>query len=172
MLICLVFLCECFLKIAVCFSFQDHADIEWKFARTKLWMSYFEEGGTLPSPFNIIPSPKSVYYLIGCIKKHLFKGTSIKRLETFETLGVRSFQRFALICIATTALHTFSMPVWYCRLKTGGLPVVFRNGLVTKLMCIIRPYQHITLPLQTEITCSFVNGPFFSFYCRDVQPIM
>ncbi|XP_074496423.1 short transient receptor potential channel 4b [Sebastes fasciatus] len=68
----------------------DHADIEWKFARTKLWMSYFEEGGTLPSPFNIIPSPKSVYYLIGCIKKHLFKGTSIKRLETFETLGRRA----------------------------------------------------------------------------------
>lgn len=26
------------------FDFQDHADIEWKFARTKLWMSYFEEG--------------------------------------------------------------------------------------------------------------------------------
>ncbi|KAG7269983.1 hypothetical protein CRUP_021838, partial [Coryphaenoides rupestris] len=41
----------------------DHADIEWKFARTKLWMSYFEEGGTLPSPFNIVPSPKSAWYL-------------------------------------------------------------------------------------------------------------
>ncbi|XP_056586604.1 short transient receptor potential channel 5-like isoform X1 [Triplophysa dalaica] len=41
----------------------DHADIEWKFARTKLWMSYFDEGGTLPPPFNIIPSPKSVWYL-------------------------------------------------------------------------------------------------------------
>ncbi|XP_069468696.1 short transient receptor potential channel 5 [Ambystoma mexicanum] len=41
----------------------DHADIEWKFARTKLWMSYFDEGGTLPPPFNIIPSPKSIWYL-------------------------------------------------------------------------------------------------------------
>uniref|UniRef100_A0A8C8ELZ7 Transient receptor ion channel domain-containing protein n=1 Tax=Oncorhynchus tshawytscha TaxID=74940 RepID=A0A8C8ELZ7_ONCTS len=41
----------------------DHADIEWKFARTKLWMSYFDEGGTLPPPFNIVPSPKSVWYL-------------------------------------------------------------------------------------------------------------
>ncbi|KAH0499870.1 Short transient receptor potential channel 5 [Microtus ochrogaster] len=44
-------------------SFTDHADIEWKFARTKLWMSYFDEGGTLPPPFNIIPSPKSFMYL-------------------------------------------------------------------------------------------------------------
>ncbi|XP_051923006.1 LOW QUALITY PROTEIN: short transient receptor potential channel 5a [Hippocampus zosterae] len=42
----------------------DHADIEWKFARTKLWMSYFDEGGTLPPPFNIVPSPKSVWYLL------------------------------------------------------------------------------------------------------------
>ncbi|XP_048885749.1 short transient receptor potential channel 5-like isoform X1 [Brienomyrus brachyistius] len=46
----------------------DHADIEWKFARTKLWMSYFDEGGTLPPPFNIVPSPKSVWYL--CIWAH------------------------------------------------------------------------------------------------------
>ncbi|XP_047449245.1 short transient receptor potential channel 4b [Mugil cephalus] len=68
----------------------DHADIEWKFARTKLWMSYFEEGGTLPSPFNIIPSPKSVYYILGWINTHLFKRTNLKRLETFETLGRRA----------------------------------------------------------------------------------
>ncbi|XP_023681778.2 short transient receptor potential channel 4b [Paramormyrops kingsleyae] len=59
----------------------DHADIEWKFARTKLWMSYFEEGGTLPSPFNIIPSPKSICYLIRWIRKHLCKRTVSKRRE-------------------------------------------------------------------------------------------
>ncbi|TFK15224.1 PCTP-like protein [Platysternon megacephalum] len=49
----------------------DHADIEWKFARTKLWMSYFDEGGTLPPPFNIIPSPKSIWYLCKWIHKQL-----------------------------------------------------------------------------------------------------
>ncbi|TRY65987.1 hypothetical protein DNTS_003765 [Danionella cerebrum] len=64
----------------------DHADIEWKFARTKLWMSYFEEGGTVPPPFNIIPSPKSICYLIRWIKVHVFKRRS-KRTETFGTLG-------------------------------------------------------------------------------------
>lgn len=42
---------------------QEHADVEWKFARCKLWMSYFEDGGTVPPPFNIIPTPKSVGYL-------------------------------------------------------------------------------------------------------------
>ena len=42
---------------------QEKADIEWKFARSKLWISYFEDGGTVPPPFNIIPTPKSLYYL-------------------------------------------------------------------------------------------------------------
>ncbi|CDQ85002.1 unnamed protein product [Oncorhynchus mykiss] len=75
--------------LACVVSVQDHADIEWKFARTKLWMSYFEEGGTLPSPFNIIPSPKSIWYFICWIRKHIFKITRAKKTETFGTIGVR-----------------------------------------------------------------------------------
>uniref|UniRef100_A0A3P8YPQ0 Transient receptor ion channel domain-containing protein n=1 Tax=Esox lucius TaxID=8010 RepID=A0A3P8YPQ0_ESOLU len=43
---------------------ETDADVEWKFARAKLWMSYFDEGRTLPAPFNLVPSPKSFYYLI------------------------------------------------------------------------------------------------------------
>ncbi|XP_068455984.1 short transient receptor potential channel 4-like [Clinocottus analis] len=68
----------------------DHADIEWKFARTKLWMSYFEEGATLPPPFNIIPSPKSFWYLICWIKRQVCKRTRAKRPETFGSLGRRA----------------------------------------------------------------------------------
>ncbi|XP_013869614.1 short transient receptor potential channel 4b [Austrofundulus limnaeus] len=74
----------------------DHADIEWKFARTKLWMSYFEEGGTLSSPFNIIPSPKSVFYLCRWIKSFLIRRPSKKRLDTFETLGFRAAENVRL----------------------------------------------------------------------------
>ncbi|KAM3910722.1 short transient receptor potential channel 5 [Leptodactylus fuscus] len=59
----------------------DHADIEWKFARTKLWMSYFDEGGTLPPPFNIIASPKSIWYLCKWIHYQLCPG---KREEDFQ----------------------------------------------------------------------------------------
>ncbi|XP_056139655.1 short transient receptor potential channel 7 [Lampris incognitus] len=43
---------------------EDDADVEWKFARAKLWFSYFEHGGTLPVPFNLIPSPKSIITLL------------------------------------------------------------------------------------------------------------
>ncbi|CAF3440747.1 unnamed protein product [Rotaria socialis] len=44
-------------------TIEEHADVEWKFARSKLYMEYIQEGGTLPVPFNIIPTPKSIFYL-------------------------------------------------------------------------------------------------------------
>ncbi|KAM8835040.1 short transient receptor potential channel 6a [Synchiropus picturatus] len=47
---------------------EDDADVEWKFARAKLWFSYFEEGRTIPAPFNLIPSPKSLLGLSKGIK--------------------------------------------------------------------------------------------------------
>ncbi|KAM6471775.1 short transient receptor potential channel 4 isoform 2-T2 [Liasis olivaceus] len=76
------------LKI-VAFS-KDHADIEWKFARTKLWMSYFEEGGTLPTPFNVIPSPKSLWYLIRWLWRQLCRKNVKKKPESFGTIGRRA----------------------------------------------------------------------------------
>ncbi|VDD82693.1 unnamed protein product [Mesocestoides corti] len=33
----------------------EQADIEWKFARSKLWISYFAEGSALAVPFNLLP---------------------------------------------------------------------------------------------------------------------
>lgn len=111
-------------------------------------MSYFEEGGTLPSPFNIIPTPKSIYYFIGWIKTHLFKRTSLKRLETFENLGVRIFIDICLIHVVTYALYMYSMPVSYYRLKAGGSKrmksklhyrVSSLHFIVTKLIFNIRP---------------------------------
>uniref|UniRef100_A0A8D0FXY3 Transient receptor potential cation channel subfamily C member 6 n=1 Tax=Strix occidentalis caurina TaxID=311401 RepID=A0A8D0FXY3_STROC len=52
---------------------EDDADVEWKFARAKLWFSYFEEGRTLPVPFNLVPSPKSLLYLLLRIKNCISK---------------------------------------------------------------------------------------------------
>ncbi|XP_033834281.1 short transient receptor potential channel 4a [Periophthalmus magnuspinnatus] len=68
----------------------DHADIEWKFARTKLWMSYFEEGATLPAPFNIIPSPKSFWYLMCWAKRQICKRARSRRPESLGSLGRRA----------------------------------------------------------------------------------
>ncbi|XP_057551588.1 protein XNDC1N isoform X2 [Hippopotamus amphibius kiboko] len=43
---------------------EDAADVEWKFARSKLYLCYFREGLTLPAPFNILPSPKAIFFLL------------------------------------------------------------------------------------------------------------
>ncbi|CAF1011617.1 unnamed protein product [Adineta ricciae] len=67
----------------------NSTETEWKFARAKLWTSYFEDGGTLPPPFNIVPSPKSICYacrylyrrVCGCSKTHLRnRWQSIKKI--------------------------------------------------------------------------------------------
>jgi transient receptor potential cation channel subfamily C member 4 len=44
---------------------SERADVEWKFARTMLWISYFEDGDTLPPPFNLFPTMKNIKQFLG-----------------------------------------------------------------------------------------------------------
>ncbi|XP_061608345.1 short transient receptor potential channel 4-like isoform X1 [Phyllopteryx taeniolatus] len=74
----------------------DHADIEWKFARTKLWMSYFEEGATLPPPFNIVPSSKSFWYLVCWVKTRACRADGDARRDTIGTLGKRAAENLRI----------------------------------------------------------------------------
>ncbi|XP_074536174.1 short transient receptor potential channel 6 [Halichoeres trimaculatus] len=60
---------------------EDDADVEWKFARAKLWFSYFEYGGTLPVPFNLIPSPASVVSLWFGLREFIWDGPKSKSRE-------------------------------------------------------------------------------------------
>ena len=57
---------------------EEHSDTEWKFARTRLWMSYFEESSTLPPPFNILPTPKLFMKWCGIRKKDKLRRMSSK----------------------------------------------------------------------------------------------
>lgn len=67
---------------------QERADVEWKFARSRLWISYFEEGGTCPPPFNIIPAPKSVWYIFEWMKKRFFGRSKTIKKEHMKTIRV------------------------------------------------------------------------------------
>jgi hypothetical protein len=40
--------------------------VEWKFARSLLYMEYIGDGGTLPPPVNILGTPKAVLRAIFC----------------------------------------------------------------------------------------------------------
>ena len=80
----------------MCFD-KEKADVEWKFARSKLWISYFEEGGTVPAPFNIIPTPKSIWYLLRWIWVKLCGRKSLKtKKEYLKTVSqcIKDFDYF------------------------------------------------------------------------------
>ncbi|XP_067003737.1 transient receptor potential-gamma protein [Anabrus simplex] len=65
---------------------SERADVEWKFARSKLWISYFEEGGTVPPPFNIIPTPKSIWYLLQWLHRKLCGHSRAAKKEHMRTI--------------------------------------------------------------------------------------
>lgn len=62
--------------------YQEQSDTEWKFARTKLWMSYFDDGATLPPPFNVLPNVKWITRWFRTRKRHSIKhGSTIRRCK-------------------------------------------------------------------------------------------
>ncbi|XP_023311721.1 transient receptor potential-gamma protein [Anoplophora glabripennis] len=65
---------------------SERADTEWKFARSKLWISYFEEGGTVPPPFNIIPTPKSLWYIIEWVRRKFCGHSRAAKKEHMRTI--------------------------------------------------------------------------------------
>ncbi|XP_030384079.1 transient receptor potential-gamma protein isoform X1 [Scaptodrosophila lebanonensis] len=71
---------------------SERADVEWKFARSKLWISYFEEGGTCPPPFNIIPTPKSIWYAFKWMRRVFCSGSSAARREHLKTIRRKAQQ--------------------------------------------------------------------------------
>ncbi|KAL1783893.1 short transient receptor potential channel 7 isoform X1, partial [Sigmodon hispidus] len=101
---------------------EEDADVEWKFARAKLWLSYFDEGRTLPAPFNLVPSPKSFYYLIMRIKMCLVKlcKSKAKSCENDLEMGMLNskfrktrYQAGMGNSENPTANNTFSKPTRY-----------------------------------------------------------
>ncbi|CAF1235574.1 unnamed protein product [Adineta steineri] len=57
-------------------TIDDRADVEWKFARSRLYMEYIRDGNTLPVPLNICPTPKSFIYQMKRLKQKLFSDQS------------------------------------------------------------------------------------------------
>jgi len=79
-------------------NLKNQADEEWKFARSKLWISYVEEGSTLPPPFSLLPSPKSIYYLFRWFYRKVFCVKALKRKQQ-RWLSIRVSRIFLLLFI-------------------------------------------------------------------------
>lgn len=106
--------------------------MEWKFARSKLWISYFEEGGTVPPPFNIIPTPKSVWYVIRWMHRKLCRHSRAAKKEHMMTIRVRyvktgfnswrkHLQSFDMYFFLFTKRVCVSFHLFCCVLTLGSL---------------------------------------------------
>ncbi|KAJ6222598.1 hypothetical protein RDWZM_001143 [Blomia tropicalis] len=65
---------------------SEQSDKEWKFARSKLWLSYFSNGATVPPPFNILPTPKSLTYILSSLTRFCFGQTKKAKNEAMRTI--------------------------------------------------------------------------------------
>ncbi|KAJ8297880.1 hypothetical protein KUTeg_024411 [Tegillarca granosa] len=88
-------------------NIENHADMEWKFARSKLWMGYFDEGSTLPPPFNLLISPKSVYYFFNACRSLLSSCCSSSHRKQHRHSHSR--KRYNLIYMIKPDLHGFTI---------------------------------------------------------------
>ncbi|OAD57353.1 Transient-receptor-potential-like protein [Eufriesea mexicana] len=117
---------------------EERADKEWKFARTKLWMSYFEEGGTVPPPFNIIPPPKLFLRLCGLRKKKFTRTTSDRKKAQESKYGavmraliwryvVNAHSEHEMDPVTEDDVHELKSDLssWRCEL----LDILQRNGM-------------------------------------------
>ncbi|XP_018343411.1 PREDICTED: transient-receptor-potential-like protein [Trachymyrmex septentrionalis] len=117
---------------------EEHSDTEWKFARTKLWMSYFEDSGTLPPPFNIFPPPKLLFRLFGLQKKRIGRHCSQRRRAREYKYGtvmraliwryvVNTHSEHEMEPVTEDDVHELKSDLssWRCEL----LDILHRNGM-------------------------------------------
>ncbi|XP_031645300.1 short transient receptor potential channel 6 isoform X2 [Oncorhynchus kisutch] len=90
---------------------EDDADVEWKFARAKLWFSYFEEGGTLPVPFNLVPSPKSIIALVLGLRDLMLK--ALNRHKSCHNEDTELNEVNLIIMRVLSHTHTVSSSIGY-----------------------------------------------------------
>lgn len=98
----------------------EHSDTEWKFARTKLWLSYFEESGTLPPPFNIFPTMKNFQNLCGRKKRK-----TIRRQTTIVSVMFDS-------CLTNNKLNSESLYYYPSDVKLKKNVLI-----VTQQLCVL-----------------------------------
>ncbi|XP_061682618.1 short transient receptor potential channel 6 isoform X3 [Syngnathoides biaculeatus] len=63
---------------------EGDADVEWKFARAKLWFSYFEQGCSLPVPFNLLLTLSPVASFLRGLKGSLWYADRGKDTESTQ----------------------------------------------------------------------------------------
>lgn len=147
----LMFGCYCFINVIVVLNLliamMNHSyvkiskksDVEWKFARTRLWMSYFDTGSTVPAPFNIIPSIKSTINFVKFIVYYTLELTHQLQSNCLILVGIQKREADSKAEAGRTKVPLRSLPSvasksWDARRERGK-----RNcNLTTSYRCVMR----------------------------------
>ena len=88
-------------------AMQENADMEWRFARSTIWMGFFERRNLLPNPFTIIPTVRDIMDLLEWlavkIRRPKDKKAMFSRSVKFIHIGyhcflIGTFIRFGVFC--------------------------------------------------------------------------
>lgn len=111
--------------------------MEWKFARTRLWMNYINAGDTLPVPFNMIPAAKSFRHVYtaarDCFRKKKDKDEAKQkhhRSKTASFMEVGFHIWMMIYSIYNSFPRSFRMIKQFItnyNLKLCNLPVIYNN---------------------------------------------
>lgn len=103
------------LHMSVTITWQENADMEWKFSRSQLWISYFVKRGFMPHPLNIIPSPLDIYvairYIISACRygcQHAKRMKFVSMINIFWNLSIISLSSRMRCCLMSLLLWTIS----------------------------------------------------------------
>lgn len=94
-------------------TISEQRDTEWKFARSKLWIHYFDDKGSIPPPFNLIPPIGRCFNSVRHKMKSIFSN-SIKRnvnqveYENVMRCLVRRYVCIIMSLIITEFMHNFN----------------------------------------------------------------
>ncbi|ESO04790.1 hypothetical protein HELRODRAFT_191728 [Helobdella robusta] len=123
-------------------AIQGDCDVEWKFARTKLWMSYIIVEDTLPIPFNMLPTLDALKSCCGGFLSHIrgFNGNIVKMLQVIcqKKLILRTKSEL----IQTLNCHVYKLVVGSALSHAVIRAWLYSNAACLKLENYHAPWRH------------------------------
>ncbi|XP_022108366.1 short transient receptor potential channel 5-like [Acanthaster planci] len=81
---------------------EENSDTEWKFARAKMWVHFLHVGGTVPPPFNVIPTRIAITELLSrcyrrcCVPRRNQNGKNKMAEHTYKKIARLLAERYIL----------------------------------------------------------------------------
>nr|XP_006820985.1 PREDICTED: short transient receptor potential channel 4-like [Saccoglossus kowalevskii] len=85
---------------------EEDADMQWKYARSRLWLSYYEKRTALAPPFNVFPTWDSFRKIIRTFKRKIY-GNSMERKKKKRSIIERKHKEYREVVQQLTQRYLF-----------------------------------------------------------------